>query len=333
MLGRFVAARVAPRRARPRRRRWPARERLARSARSSGPRDGAAASTRSTRPTPARAIVDAVELKAATPDEVAGGAARAAPAARPRTWRFRSTRRSPALLDAIQAARRPRQGAHRGRDRRGVPRAGGGRPLPRRLRAAGGSPFKATAGLHHPVRGEQALTYAADAPRARHARLPERLRRRRRSSRSRSALERALQACCVEEDPRAFASDGDALAWRGHRIATEAGACAPLFAGFGSCSFAEPVADLRRSGLLTLKIDEHARPRSRELGRVRAAPAATDFPIQNLPLGVFRRAPGEPPRVGCAIGDAVLDLSACADASLLTRPARGARRGRPRARP
>ena len=44
----------------------------------------------------------------------------------------------------------------------------------------------------------------------------------------------------------------------------------------------------------------------------------TDFPVQNLPLGVFRRAPGEKARVGCAIGDAVLDLAACADAGLLT---------------
>ncbi len=39
---------------------------------------------------------------------------------------------------------------------------------------------------------------------------------------------------------------------------------------------------------------------------------ATDFPIQNLPFGVFRRAGSdEAPRVGVAIGDQVLDLSAC----------------------
>ena len=44
----------------------------------------------------------------------------------------------------------------------------------------------------------------------------------------------------------------------------------------------------------------------------------TDFPIQNLPLGVFRRAfTPEPPRVGIAIGDAILDLRQCHRAGLL----------------
>jgi len=36
----------------------------------------------------------------------------------------------------------------------------------------------------------------------------------------------------------------------------------------------------------------------------------SDFPLQNLPYGVFRPAPGEPARVGVAIGDYVLDLAA-----------------------
>ena len=39
---------------------------------------------------------------------------------------------------------------------------------------------------------------------------------------------------------------------------------------------------------------------------------ATDFPVQNLPFGVFRRAGSdEMPRPGVAIGDQILDLSAC----------------------
>jgi fumarylacetoacetase len=42
--------------------------------------------------------------------------------------------------------------------------------------------------------------------------------------------------------------------------------------------------------------------------------AATDFPIQNLPFGVFRvKGRHEPPRVGVAIGDQVFDLSCAAD--------------------
>jgi fumarylacetoacetase len=35
-----------------------------------------------------------------------------------------------------------------------------------------------------------------------------------------------------------------------------------------------------------------------------------DFPIQNLPFGVFRPAPGAAPRVGVAIGDQILDVAA-----------------------
>jgi fumarylacetoacetase len=44
---------------------------------------------------------------------------------------------------------------------------------------------------------------------------------------------------------------------------------------------------------------------------------ATDFPVQNLPLGAFRRGGARPARVGCAIGDRVLDLAACAERGLL----------------
>jgi fumarylacetoacetase len=44
---------------------------------------------------------------------------------------------------------------------------------------------------------------------------------------------------------------------------------------------------------------------------------ASDFPVQNLPLGVFRRGGDGPARIGCAIGDRVLDLHACGDRGLL----------------
>jgi fumarylacetoacetase len=45
--------------------------------------------------------------------------------------------------------------------------------------------------------------------------------------------------------------------------------------------------------------------------------ADSDFPIQNLPLGVFHR-PGEPLRGGVAIGDRIFDLAAAAQAGLFS---------------
>jgi fumarylacetoacetase len=43
----------------------------------------------------------------------------------------------------------------------------------------------------------------------------------------------------------------------------------------------------------------------------------TDFPVQNLPLGVFGRGGDRDGRIGCAIGDEVLDLRACGERGLL----------------
>ncbi len=45
---------------------------------------------------------------------------------------------------------------------------------------------------------------------------------------------------------------------------------------------------------------------------VESAEGAAEFPIQNLPFGIFRRrGEGGPGRVGVAIGDMILDLAAC----------------------
>lgn len=51
---------------------------------------------------------------------------------------------------------------------------------------------------------------------------------------------------------------------------------------------------------------------------VESANGATDFPIQNLPFGVFRRRDDEEPRVGIAIGDQILDVTACHDEGRFT---------------
>ena len=52
---------------------------------------------------------------------------------------------------------------------------------------------------------------------------------------------------------------------------------------------------------------------------------ATDFPVQNLPYGVFQRA-GESPRGGVAIGDRVFDLAAAVEAGLFAGAAEHAAR-------
>jgi fumarylacetoacetase len=49
---------------------------------------------------------------------------------------------------------------------------------------------------------------------------------------------------------------------------------------------------------------------------VESAQGHADFPVQNLPFGVFSPA-GAPRRIGVAIGDMILDLAACAEAGLL----------------
>jgi fumarylacetoacetase len=54
---------------------------------------------------------------------------------------------------------------------------------------------------------------------------------------------------------------------------------------------------------------------------VESANGATDFPIQNLPFGVFHRRDEEEPRVGIAIGDQILDVTACHDEGRFSGPA------------
>jgi fumarylacetoacetase len=64
------------------------------------------------------------------------------------------------------------------------------------------------------------------------------------------------------------------------------------------------------------KIDETHDPELRSWVESAESPG-TDFPIQNLPLGVFRRLGEAQARIGAAIGDHVLDLAACVDRGLL----------------
>ena len=68
---------------------------------------------------------------------------------------------------------------------------------------------------------------------------------------------------------------------------------------------------------MTLSLNETHNPSTRSWVDSASDPA-TDFPIQNLPFGVFRRrGTTELPRIGVAIGSQILDVAACARQGLL----------------
>jgi hypothetical protein len=111
-------------------------------------------------------------------------------------------------------------------------------------------PFKATAGLHHPVRSLRPLTYAPDSPRAvMHGFLNVFVAA---AFAWHNAERDLLVDVLTEEDPRAFEFAGDELRWRGNRLTTaQIEKARRYFAhSFGSCSFEEPIADLRELGFL-----------------------------------------------------------------------------------
>jgi hypothetical protein len=193
-------------------------------------------------------VVDVVEHRAATVDAVCG-AARATPA-------------GVTLYAELPLADEPRPllEAVKGVGARAKVRTGGITPdafpaAPALARfiarcAEVGVPFKATAGLHHPLRSEHPLTYAPDAPRgtmfgflnvfAAGAFALAGMRE--------SALARLLE----ERDRAALVFGDDSLTWRGHTVPldqlTEARASFAI--AFGSCSFREPVHDLHQLDLI-----------------------------------------------------------------------------------
>ncbi len=112
-------------------------------------------------------------------------------------------------------------------------------------------PFKATAGLHHPVTGTYPLTYAPDSPRGTMF----------------GFLNVFLAAAFLtmgmsdedatrlldDRDASAFVFGEDGVEWRGRRLDTAhlAATHERVFGSFGSCSFREPVDDLRSMALLS----------------------------------------------------------------------------------
>lgn len=124
--------------------------------------------------------------------------------------------------------------------------------LARALAACAGAkvPFKATAGLHHPIRSLRKLTYEPDAP----------------SGTMHGFLNVFLAAALLwsgskesdavitlrKDRPQAFELAQNEVRWHAYKLSTEQlRAARERFAvSFGSCSFKEPVEDLRSLGWL-----------------------------------------------------------------------------------
>jgi hypothetical protein len=110
--------------------------------------------------------------------------------------------------------------------------------------------FKATAGLHHAVRGEYRLTYAPDSPTAvMHGFLNVFCA----AAFVRTGIPATDAVAMMEEtSPEAFQFDGSGVTWRSRRITTPAitAARANYSLSFGSCSFTEPIDELRALHLI-----------------------------------------------------------------------------------
>ena len=108
--------------------------------------------------------------------------------------------------------------------------------------------FKATAGLHHPIRGEFPLTYAPDAPRHVMYGFVNVLLAT--AELAREGEGETAQAILEDDDPAHFLRAPDAMVWCDTRYRTDEllAVRAELFLGFGSCSFREPVDELQLGG-------------------------------------------------------------------------------------
>jgi hypothetical protein len=113
-----------------------------------------------------------------------------------------------------------------------------------------GIPFKATAGLHHPLRAEYRLTYAPGSP---SATMFGFLNLFLTSAFIRAGMEDDHAARLLEErSPEAFQVTRDGIGWRGHMLDGEALRASRKegMISFGSCSFTEPLSELEAMHLL-----------------------------------------------------------------------------------
>jgi hypothetical protein len=113
--------------------------------------------------------------------------------------------------------------------------------------------FKATAGLHHALRGEHRITYEPGSRRAvMHGFVNVLLAASLAWSAPNALMQNEPTATLQEESPSAFTFEEDAVRWHGHRLSgDEIEAARSEFAiGYGSCSFLEPLEEVRALGWL-----------------------------------------------------------------------------------
>jgi hypothetical protein len=115
------------------------------------------------------------------------------------------------------------------------------------LLADRGIAFKATAGLHHPLRSQHRLTYAADSPSGTMHGFINVL------CAAAAVLfgsaTRDVERILEEQDPTAFQVMAEAIGVHGCRwTAEQVREVRQFFTGFGSCSFTEPIQDLEALG-------------------------------------------------------------------------------------
>lgn len=112
------------------------------------------------------------------------------------------------------------------------------------------APFKATAGLHHPLRSVNRLTYEPDSESAlMHGFLNVFLA----AAFAQSGMSvKQLAELLEERSLEAFQFDNGSVTWRGEMIVRGQlrNSRSLLAIAFGSCSFEEPIEDLRKLGLL-----------------------------------------------------------------------------------
>lgn len=195
------------------------------------------------------ALVDALEVKASSPDAIRA-IARVVPREMKTYVEIPMTEDPRVLVETIAASKL------RAKIRTGGVTPGAFPPIEQVagfLRAcySTGVAFKATAGLHHPLRAERALTYAPDAPRGvMHGFLNVFLAAafHYNGLTIRDAIE-LLNATALD----GIAIDDEKIAWREYVVTRdEVSTVRRRFAtAFGSCSFTEPVEDLVKLELLT----------------------------------------------------------------------------------